>query len=293
MTHDQSRESLGAYALDVLDASERDAVAAHLEGCASCRSELESLRAVATELAFASSPLPMPAASHDRVHERLMARAATDHGSVESRITPSSSPAILIPDVVPFDASRRSRRDPRAERATWIAAAAGIVAIASIASLIQARSQRDELSRAMQLATADKFSSSVVVDSLRAVLLERDKVIANITGPQVAVVTLTSNDARSSSARMFWDQSVNAWTFVAHNLPAARAGHTYQVWLLTAKSKISAGTFAPLPNGEAMVRATYPLPKDALVAVAVTEEPAAGSLQPTAVPFILGTRAAR
>jgi hypothetical protein len=65
------------------------------------------------------------------------------------------------------------------------------------------------------------------------------------------------------------------------------------VWLLTSKSKISGGTFAPLPNGEAMVRATYPLPKDALVAVAVTEEPAAGSLQPTAVPFILGTRAAR
>ena len=92
---------------------------------------------------------------------------------------------------------------------------------------------------------------------------------------------------------MFWDQSVDAWTFVAHNLPKPKTGRTYQLWLVTATQKISAGTFMPGVNGDAVVRATYALPKDALAAVAVTDEPEAGSAQPTTVPVIVGVKSSR
>ena len=44
------RESLGAYALDRLEAGERAGVEAHLEGCAECRAELASLTSIATLL---------------------------------------------------------------------------------------------------------------------------------------------------------------------------------------------------------------------------------------------------
>jgi hypothetical protein len=47
------RESLGAYALDQLPAEERAAVGAHLEGCASCRSELEQLSALVHPMSLA------------------------------------------------------------------------------------------------------------------------------------------------------------------------------------------------------------------------------------------------
>jgi anti-sigma-K factor RskA len=90
---------------------------------------------------------------------------------------------------------------------------------------------------------------------------------------------------------MFWDQSVDAWTFVAHHLPAPKPGRTYQLWLVTPTSKISAGTFAPGTNGDAVVRAKYALPKNALAAVAVTDEPDSGSAQPTTAPFMVGTKA--
>jgi hypothetical protein len=61
------REVLGAYALDRLTAEERAGVEAHLEGCAECRAEAESLIGVAGMLPhadpahFGPAPVPPPA----------------------------------------------------------------------------------------------------------------------------------------------------------------------------------------------------------------------------------------
>jgi hypothetical protein len=294
MAHEEVLESLEALALDALDALERDAVLAHLEGCASCRDTLRSLRATAAELAYAVAPVPMASAPRDRVREHLVERAAADQGHhAHVRVTPSSSPALLIPNVIPYHPGHHHRRGYGGIPTSWIATAASIIAIASVASLILVRRERDDLETTLRLASADHLANSIVADSLRGALRDRDRLIANVTGPQVAIMALASKDARIHSARIFWDQSTNAWTFVAHNLPAPRTGRTYQLWLVTPKSKISAGTFAPNPDGNAVVRATYPLPRDALAAVSVTEEPAAGSLQPTSAPIIVGMRGTR
>ena len=61
------RESLGAYALDGLSAKERAGIEAHLEGCAECGAELDSLALVARLLPhadpahFGPAPVPPPA----------------------------------------------------------------------------------------------------------------------------------------------------------------------------------------------------------------------------------------
>ena len=89
---------------------------------------------------------------------------------------------------------------------------------------------------------------------------------------------------------MFWDQRHDAWTFVAHQVPMPKAGRTYQLWLVTPTAKISAGTFAPTPDGEVMMQATYALPKDSLAAVAVTDEPMGGSPEPTTQPFLVAAK---
>jgi hypothetical protein len=59
------RHLLGAYALDDLGTEERAALAAHLEGCAECRAEAESLASVAQLLPLADpdrfgQPAPRP-----------------------------------------------------------------------------------------------------------------------------------------------------------------------------------------------------------------------------------------
>jgi anti-sigma-K factor RskA len=88
---------------------------------------------------------------------------------------------------------------------------------------------------------------------------------------------------------MFWDPATARWTFFAHNLPALRPDRDYQLWLITPAGPVSAGTFRPTPEGHATVQATYPLPRDQLRAVAVTEEPAGGLPKPSGTPLILGT----
>jgi anti-sigma-K factor RskA len=105
--------------------------------------------------------------------------------------------------------------------------------------------------------------------------------LRELTGEQVSVVRLTSAAPSAPWAWMFWNHATNRWTFVAHNLQAAPPGKTYQLWLVTAKAKISAGTFNPNADGSAELQATYPLARDSLRAIAVTEEPAGGVPQPT------------
>ena len=77
--HREWRHALGAYALGDLPAEEQAAVDAHLEGCAECRAEAESLAGVAALLPLAdparfSQPAPQPP-------PELAARVAATIGS--------------------------------------------------------------------------------------------------------------------------------------------------------------------------------------------------------------------
>lgn len=247
MTHEEAFVVLDAVALDALDGAERDAVLAHAEGCEICKRELSQLRDTAAFLAF-SSPLGADTAtkSRSRIHSRLMARASA---------AGDEFPKTAIDHPRPSNTTR-----PLAwRRAEWIAAAASVLLVVSTAMLfLYARDRED----------------------LRVAVMHRDSVIAGLTGKDVAMMTLTSTGAKAPFAHMFWDRSTNMWTLVAHNMPDLKAGRTYQLWLVTEKAKISAGTFEP-KNGEAMVRAMYSLAPNELMALAVTEEPAGGMPQPT------------
>jgi len=80
------RESLGAQALGRLPEEERPALEAHLEGCAACRAELESLTGVgrllplATPEHFDVAPAPPPALA-----DRVVATIRAERRSLERR----------------------------------------------------------------------------------------------------------------------------------------------------------------------------------------------------------------
>jgi anti-sigma-K factor RskA len=293
MTHERARETLEALALDALDASEREAAMAHVVGCAECQRELAALESTVNELALAAPPRPMPTAQRDRIRSRLLARAAADRSPERAFADPlnaetlpwrvESSPAAPPSDVIPL----RPRRSMGG--ATWIAMAAGLVAILGVSAFLRASRERDALRASLQVAQAERGARLAALDSLRTTLEDKDRMIANLTGAQVAVMTLASQSPTSPTGRMFWDQAHNAWTFVAHRVPMPQSGRTYQLWLVTPTAKINAGTFMPKPDGEVMMRATYAMPKDSLAAVAVTDEPMGGSPQPTTAPMMVAT----
>ena len=294
MTHERARETLEALALDALDASEREAVMAHVAGCAECQRELAALESTANELALAAPPRPMPTAQRDRIRSRLLARATADRSPERTFTDPlnadtlpwrvESSPAAPPSGVIPL---RRTQRGLGG--ATWFAMAAGLVAILGVSAFLRASRERDALRTSLQVAQAERGARLAALDSLRTTLEDKDRMIANLTGAQVAVMTLASQSPTSPTGRMFWDQAHNAWTFVAHRVPMPQSGRTYQLWLVTPTAKINAGTFMPKPDGEVMMRATYAMPKDSLAAVAVTDEPMGGSPQPTTAPMMVAT----
>lgn len=174
-------------------------------------------------------------------------------------------------------------------RGEWLAAAASLLLVVSVAVVAALLRERERLRDELRTQGTSVVASRASVDSLRSAIASRDSLIAGLTGRDVAVMTLTSSGARAPFARMFWDRATNHWTFVAHDMPALPSGKTYQLWLVTASAKISAGTFEPT-NGDAVVRSTYALPANSLKSIAVTEEPTGGVPQPTGRTVIAGGR---
>jgi len=264
MSHDEAFSALGALAVDALDADERAAVMAHAATCLICRQELAELRETASNLAFAAPAAAVGDETRDRIRGRLLARATAD----AQRPAPPKEHAEVVPITIHWG------------RAGLFAAAASVLLVISLTVLGYVLRDRARLRDAAGIQTARAARERATTDSLRTVVLARDSLIAGITGRDVALMTLTTNGTKAPFAYMFWDRRANTWTMIAHNMPELKPGRTYQLWLVTASSKISAGTFQP-QNGDAVIRATYALPADQLKALAVTEEPAGGVPQPT------------
>lgn len=285
LTHDEAFALLDALAMDSLEGREREAVAEHAAQCETCRPELASLRETFAQLAFAAPPAAeIDGSAQARIHSRLMDRVAADgraEGAPPVRLELSSPPPMSMTQ------ERRIISSLAWRRAEWIAAAASVLLVVSIGLLAAMLRDRQTVHEALQAELARSAGTRTSNDSLRSLIASRDSMISGLIGRDVAVLSLTSAGAKAPFARMFWDTARNTWTLAAHNMPELRSGRTYQLWLVTKTAKISAGTFTPT-NGEAVVRATYPLSRDSLEAIAVTEEPAGGVPQPTGAIVIAG-----
>ncbi|MFL5578095.1 MAG: anti-sigma factor domain-containing protein, partial [Gemmatimonadaceae bacterium] len=189
---------------------------------------------------------------------------------------------------------RPGKRAPRRwrEGAGWLLAAA--IALAAALGLLRGRGERDALRASVAEAGRARDAAARELDAVRTQVAERDRLLAQLTGPGVRVLELKAGGTapvpapRLASARMFWDRSTGSWTMFVHDLAPPPAGRTYQLWLVTPRAKIPAGTFTPSPAGDAIVHATYALDPAALRAVAVTEEPEGGVPQPTGRVVIVG-----
>lgn len=262
MNHQDARELLALAALDALSPEDAAAVEAHIAWCADCRKELAELRDVAARVGSSIPLKPMDPERKERVMARLQRRVA------HNKEMPSLGSRVRKPVQQP------------AARYALLAAALVLGWLGGWYTGVA----REETREALRLADAD--SAYQVLNSRIA---EQQATIDALTGPGVKVINAAAAGVRKPFARMFWDQPANKWTFVAYDLPANAPGRTYQLWLITKdQQKVSAGTFAAAPDGRAFVRATYALPSDSLVAIAVTDEPAGGSKQPSTTPFLVG-----
>jgi hypothetical protein len=309
MTHDEAFPELAAVALDTTSPEIASAVRTHAEACPECGPALAAMEETVAALGGL-----VPAAQINRgrsagIRSRLVMRARAER---EMKSAPVPGPPDIARGVASLTgqgqkvtpgAQRKvtgeSKRvtpaqtpgvyndiRPGARGFNWYAIAATIALVITGAQLFRVTSERNRMSA--EVARVDTVVARPANDSASLLLAQRDSMIAAMTGPDVKVVALMNQGAREPVGRMMWNRASNDWIMVTYNLRPPKAGMTYQVWLVTDSAKISAGTFKPDANGKTMMRARYSLDRNALRAVAVTEEPEGGMPAPTGPMVIAG-----
>lgn len=278
-------------ALDALSADEQAAVLAHVSTCERCGPALAALRDATAQLAFAVPRAPDDPAGRVRVRTRLLARARADLAVADTNANAdprSGTPAADRPSAggprPPGD--RIGRGAPgvsgmASPAAAWsVAALIGIAAVVGITMLeVRSTDEGQRVARSEATATAR-------ITQLQDSLAAHDSILSALSGSQTSMIRLASVVPGGAWAWMFWDHATNRWTLLAHGLPAIPTDKTYQLWLVTPRTRISAGLFTPQRDGSAELRATSTIARDSLRTIAVSEEPAGGVLQPTG-PFVI------
>jgi anti-sigma-K factor RskA len=252
--HEQFADDLALYALDALTGGDRAQLEQHLEGCASCRLELEQLRGDTALLALtAAGPRPP-----QRARKRLLDAVARE-------------PRLAIAKQTP------------ARRAWWgwLGWAATVAVVVFALSL-----WRENVGLKGQVASA----SSEAAESARQ-LEELRKIAAPIIEPEAQRVTLVAaKTPPQPQGKAFYLKNRNSLVFLANNMPALPPKKAYELWLIpTSGAAIPAGVFKPDSHGNATV-VNPPLPAGTEAkAFAITVENEAGSPVATSPVLMIGT----
>ncbi|MDO8501648.1 MAG: anti-sigma factor [Gemmatimonadaceae bacterium] len=308
MSHEEVFSELAAVALDAVSADVGQAVRAHAAVCPECGPELAAMEETVTMLGELVPSAEMNRGRKAGIRSRLVMRARAERESrsaappgppdlargvasltgLGQRITPGSqrvatgetkrvTPAQPVWQIPPTS--------PASRPMNWLAIAATLALIASGAQQLRVTADRNAMRD--QLAAADTLVPRA--DSFSSALLQKDAMIAAMSGPDVKVVALVNKSAAQPLGKMMWNRASDDWIMVTYNLKPPKPGMTYQVWLVTDSAKISAGTFRPDPQGKTVMHAHYALARNALRAVAITEEPEGGMPAPTGPMVVAGS----
>jgi anti-sigma-K factor RskA len=253
--HEIPAEDLALYALGALTPEEQERVAAHLETCATCRTELRKLRGDAALLAISASPVAAPARARERLFTEIgkTTAAGTSVPKLGAPWWQVTFPTLTALALIVF--------------AFWLVAQNAIIRHELDNARMNAAQQSASIEQARQ-----------VMETLGAANAQRVTLVASQTKPQAQVQTIYQHD----KGRLM---------LVASCLEPLPQNKTYELWILPASGSapIPAGTFQPDALGNAsLVFPQIPAGVEAK-GFAVTIEPQGGSATPTMPIKMLGT----
>lgn len=305
---------VGAYALDALDESERDAFEQHLAGCQSCQRELAEFTETTARLGVLGDVAPPPELRGSLLDAIRQVRPlppldaplpadmagsrtdVTEPGFEDREIEGSASVGIdtdgidtdgiaprraleLAPDRRPDVAGESARdHDPDEE-----AAASDDLALRRL-------NRQGRRSRLLTLAVAAVTVIALAFGGWAYVLQRQQQTVASqaaaanqlLSAPDVKTYPV---DVGGTPATFVVSKSLDKAMFVGAELPAAAQGRTYQLWTLdSAKTPKPAATFPGGPDTAVFMSGDI----SAAAALAVTSEPEGGSTKPT-LPILAST----
>jgi anti-sigma-K factor RskA len=262
--NDQFGELLYAYALGALDAPERAALEAHLaSGCAECTAGLAEARWLVSQLAYTA----LEAAPSDMLRGRLMqivrAEAAPERGAVARPVAAKSG--------VPF----------------WMWAAVAALVIATIYSSWNARQVQRQIGDLSERAAAETHNRDKIEAELA--LVRREAAI--LSDPSSVKIALANSQPELAPLQANWNPKLGL-VLTGQKIPQPAGDRVLQLWLIPKAAggkPLPSQTLRPDANGNFVVLVGNPPEIIAETkALAVTEEPAGGSPQPTTTPKWVG-----
>jgi anti-sigma-K factor RskA len=243
------------YALGVLEGEERAEVEAHLaRQCPHCAPGIEKARGVVAQLAQMSPEAEPPQSLKGKILD-----AARSSGSVAefAKVPPS-----------------------RATFPVWAWAAAAALAILTGYSIRQMGNQNTQLAdlrRQMKIAT---LQNKALQDQL-----EVSRQISSVMmSPDSMPLKLMPKDKNMPMVHAYLHPHMGV-AVTADQMPAMPAARTLQLWSVPKNGKpMSVAIFHPDSQGQIAIIAPVNMPMNEIAALAVTEEPAGGSPQPTTNP---------
>jgi len=247
--HEQFADDLALFALGALQGDERLTLEKHLEGCSSCRRELERLRGDMALLALsASGPAPPR-----RSRERLL-KAIAKEPRTQKTLARAQSLWTFLP---------------------WLATAAVLL----VAAFFWQQSDR----LAQQVARLRDQSAQQ-----QAQLEQAREVVSTLTSTDAMRVTLVAAQTLPQpQGKAIYVRNRSSLIFLAGNMPPLPPQKAYELWLIPTKgAPIPAGVFKPDARGSATV-IEPPLPAGVEAKTfAITVEPEQGSSTPT-MPIVM------
>jgi anti-sigma-K factor RskA len=255
-THEQFADDLALYALGELAGSDRHELEEHLQTCAACRRELQSLRGDLGLLGLSSSG-PQPPA---RSKERLMRAIAAEPRR-------GAAPA-------PVELPRRS---------SWWAWVPAFAALALLFVAIGMWRSNQHMNNQLAELTNRNQDQTVQLDRLN----EELKMLQSPDAVHVSLNPMKS--PRQPSGTVICSPSRKRMMLMASNLPQVPEGKAYELWIIPMKgAPMPAGMFKPDEHGNAMMM-DHPMPEGVIArAFAVTVENEAGSDKPTLPIMLMG-----
>lgn len=309
ISHEDADFQLAAVALGSAPSSTGEAVRDHAAACPECGPELAAMEETVAILGYLVPREEMSRGRSAGIRSRLIMRARAEREA-------KAPPVAGRPDIARGVASLTGlghKATPVSQRAitgetrrvtpvqqkalppgatavspaaiTWYAVVATIALVATGAQLLRVSSERRTVRN--QLAAVDTLAP--LADSLQSIVRQRESMIAAMTGEDVMAISLSSRTERRAGGRMLWNPVSNDWVLITHGLRQPRDGRTYQVWIVTDETWVSAGTFQPDERGSAMMHTKQAIDRDVLRSVTVTEEPEGGATSPTGPMVVSGS----
>jgi hypothetical protein len=263
MACSEADELAGLYVLDALDEHDRALVASHLAECPNAHEQFAELGGVVPALALLAEPVDAPADLRARVLAAYAQEAPQPIPALPAdlRMTRMSAPV----------EARRTAAAPRA----WQLPAWGSWVTAAAAALL-----------VVALVGAWGLAARADADRAVARTQEVERAIAALSDPGSSVAILRGSGPAAGASGFAAFPAEGGGYVVLVDLPSAPAGQTYQAWYIAGDTPASAGLLSVGSDGYAVLAQAQPVAGTQVVAL--TLEPAGGSVAPTSDPIVVG-----